>query len=50
MTYEILFLKEKEERDGDYFERDDLGRVIPITINIITTIDNYAYTVYIISL
>ena len=23
VTYEILFLKEKEERDGDYFERDD---------------------------
>ena len=33
VTYEILFLKEKEERDSDYFERDDLGRVIPITIN-----------------
>jgi hypothetical protein len=32
VTYEILFLKEKEERDTDYFERDDLGRVIPISI------------------
>lgn len=32
VIYEILFLKEKEGNDTNYFERDDLGRVIPINI------------------
>jgi hypothetical protein len=32
VTYEIIFLKEKEENDIVYFERDGLGRVTPINI------------------
>lgn len=32
VTYEILLLKEKEETDIDYFDRDDLGRTIPIKL------------------
>ena len=33
VLYEILLLKEKEETDNDYFDRDELGRTIPIKLN-----------------
>lgn len=31
--YEIMFLKEKEETDTPYYERDELGRTVPVNIN-----------------
>ena len=33
VSFEILLLKEKEWNDVDYFDRDDLGRTIPVTLN-----------------
>ena len=33
VLYELLLLKEKEESDIDYFDRDELGRTIPIKLN-----------------
>jgi hypothetical protein len=32
VLYELLFLKEKMENDTSYFDRDELGRTIPIYI------------------
>jgi hypothetical protein len=33
VIYELLLLKEKEDSDTDYFDRDELGRTIPIKLN-----------------
>lgn len=33
VIYEILLLKEKEGDDSEYFDRDELGRTIPIRVN-----------------
>jgi hypothetical protein len=33
VNYEILFLKEKEENDTPFYDKDDIGRTIPVNIN-----------------
>jgi len=33
VSYEIMFLKEKEDNDSIFFERDELGRNKPVDIN-----------------
>lgn len=33
VLYELLLLKEKEETDIDYYDRDELGRTIPVKLN-----------------
>jgi hypothetical protein len=32
VEYELLFLKEREENDSQFFEKDELGRNVPVSI------------------